>query len=701
MENDNIYDVDVKITERAQTLNAVGMDDGRFHDQGSMSPVAKAHFDSHFIPFEKDVSKGKKNESLDFDDSKIGNTSTRNNYSRNLTKQQLSLVEEESIPDLESVPSQNLSSSSLENSDGFIKLSKTIENINQNLNNGNNHFKENESKKLDSTSKSVINEENVKSYDNFYADFNHGNSKTHNTDLSSTRMHSDVLSKDSEYQEIILTEEKNFKNDYSLPNSTSLFAERNTKIYSYQPRSLENISINEDSRNIFTKSIASDIKNDWKESLSHSRLLHKDFFLNVEGTPFVPQSPRQKRDVGHKEAVPSVNSSTNDIKNENIAAEYPSYLLNSTTKAYTSKVIEDYKKEIQAINNMHDLTLKDIKTDTVSPTPLHLDRMVEEHAELRKEKSNYGFQDSKKLDVNSVKTTCNTNKQDITKVSTKELIQNYLKVKGGDYIMAKNSKKSFTKSNSDGEESTNQKWDWKNKVTNNEIDKNFKNSSLKNQTKNNDVTYRNIPLSARIESVQNDKDVVSWMSMSAPSPRVFEVDEICDQPIDKSKERDENIISSGSGDATKSNTQKVENKDKNQNIEELEVHKPRELTNNSTVFDIYSMLREIESYGENPFHVNKSESEPQNSQEEEKISTPKDNFILETLLRLPQTELAQRLVTASLQLEERSCCIALLQESLSNHKEQVGALNSIWAIWSRNTRTPYRKSQSVDSFLKY
>lgn len=44
---------------------------------------------------------------------------------------------------------------------------------------------------------------------------------------------------------------------------------------------------------------------------------------------------------------------------------------------------------------------------------------------------------------------------------------------------------------------------------------------------------------------------------------------------------------------------------------------------------------------------------------------------LEALLKLPQTELAQRLVTATLQLEERSCCIALLQESLANHKEQV------------------------------
>lgn len=46
-------------------------------------------------------------------------------------------------------------------------------------------------------------------------------------------------------------------------------------------------------------------------------------------------------------------------------------------------------------------------------------------------------------------------------------------------------------------------------------------------------------------------------------------------------------------------------------------------------------------------------------------------YRLEQLLKLPQTELAQRLVTASLQLEERSCCIALLQESLANHKEQV------------------------------
>lgn len=44
---------------------------------------------------------------------------------------------------------------------------------------------------------------------------------------------------------------------------------------------------------------------------------------------------------------------------------------------------------------------------------------------------------------------------------------------------------------------------------------------------------------------------------------------------------------------------------------------------------------------------------------------------MEALLKLPQTEVAQRLVTASLQLEERSCCITLLQESLANHKEQV------------------------------
>lgn len=41
--------------------------------------------------------------------------------------------------------------------------------------------------------------------------------------------------------------------------------------------------------------------------------------------------------------------------------EYPEYLEKTESKVYTSKVIEDYKKEIATINNFHDLTLKDIR----------------------------------------------------------------------------------------------------------------------------------------------------------------------------------------------------------------------------------------------------------------------------------------------------------------------------------------------------
>lgn len=47
---------------------------------------------------------------------------------------------------------------------------------------------------------------------------------------------------------------------------------------------------------------------------------------------------------------------------EEISQEYPEYLEKTERKVYTSKVIEDYKKEIATINNFHDLTLKDIRS---------------------------------------------------------------------------------------------------------------------------------------------------------------------------------------------------------------------------------------------------------------------------------------------------------------------------------------------------
>lgn len=529
-------------------------------------------------------------------------------HSLGLTKQQLSLVEEESTQDLDSIPSQTMldlsRKSSLDNDANFLGHGDITD-----------VSKYNPQNKICNFSKPTALTIDTQNYSNFYKDF-HNSQDTAKTKFSSTAIHTDTSSKDSGYPDSGLREEKVLSPKYSLP-STSFFQKTDFKLETQdRPKSLEYPIAKDYSDNLGEK---------WMEPLNHSRLLYKDFFLKKEGHVALPP---QNTPTKNERTIPGTSEHDSDkIEQENSNLEYPTYLLNSTTKAYTSKVIEDYKKELEAINNLHELTLKDIKTDAISPTPLNIDEMFEQNSgnfsDEKKELSENSQVDSNISDIptTSDKNSLDMHKQDISKVTTKELIQNYLKVKNeytkeGTFKNVKKFDKKLNNMNSKLEENSSYKQYWNNRNAKIIADKSNLPANMRPQK--NAFTMRT-PLSARIDSVQNDKDIESWMSLSAPSPRVLAIDNVeakIEEPAEsnsKTPEKVETEVKVPSPVSTSSESQA-----------------PKELNSKSTVLDIYSMLKEIESYGDNPVtsvtDSNITTTEPE-AKEQERSDTAKDNFM--------------------------------------------------------------------------
>ncbi|KAJ8731186.1 hypothetical protein PYW07_004350 [Mythimna separata] len=698
------YGLEVKIIERGQSPTR---NKNIFHGR-CLSPSFKTRaYESYFIPLDSEKKEGELGQ-RSYSDTSIQSEVEKaiDTYSRRLTvsKQQLSLVEEESTQDCESVPSQHMSSLSPE-----MSLEDKINNGDRNENHAarNNYVADFKQSYMS----------DPRTYTSFYDDFRKNPVDSYKNKLSSTIVHTDSSSKDSGYPDSGPNDDRFYGQNYSLPNTSILKQSSSHGKVEEQPKSLDSVSTTSNDKGYHT-SFPSDKKGQWAEPLNHSRLLYKDFFLKKEGhIALPPQNSPSKRDI----PVPGSSEGTDEIKSDNTDSnlDYPPYLINSSTKAYTSKVIEDYKKELEAINNLHDLTIKDIKTDAVSPTPLNIDKMFEDASNFDDNKDTSESSQESNLTEQPVVKNKNSllTKPDVSKISTKELIQNYLKVKEGDYSNTTKPKKPERKVNnaSSGESSLGYKQEWNNKISNKSGHKSPVPVNIRNQTHKNMYTIKT-PISARIESVQNDKDIDSWMSLSAPSPRILEIDETEDKPLqsEPSKPKDK-VEPVGPSSPVRT--------------EEKESKTPKELSSQSSVFDIYSMLKEIESYGENPVTAvtNKILSEPETKKEEENFS-PKDNFMeifeflekveqsandalsvvtnttpqtmpkLETLLKLPQTELAQRLVTASLQLEERSCCIALLQESLANHKEQM--INKVSNLEKQSIRNINKVKQECEDTIK-
>ncbi|KAL0838611.1 hypothetical protein ABMA28_016700 [Loxostege sticticalis] len=727
------YDLDIKITERPPRSPSPNKNKDGYYDRNPSPSFKTRSYESYFIPLGSDKK--------DTDNSLEGRVSFGNpniqaeveeaidTYSRRLTltKQQLSLVEEESTQDLESVPSQNLSSLSPENSLNDAKNVKEV-NLDEKLTGRDTYVAD---IKVDDFPKTQNFMSEPRTYSSFYDDFRTNTIESYNVKMSSTVIHTDASSKDSGYPDSGANDEKVFRQNYSLPHSSSTILKKSSshnKIED-QPKSLDSVSTSSNDK-YYHKTFPLDKK--WTEPLNHSRLLYKDFFIRKEGHVALPPQNSPTKSIGDNMPSTSEGSNSSEKKNEK-DLEYPSYLVNSTTKAYTSKVIEDYKRELEAINNLHELTLKDIKTDAISPTPLNIDRMFEQNSSHfeddkkgTREKAQESSNEIPKVNNNSLENS----KRDVSKISTKELIQNYLKVKEGDYnkdYLPKNLKKPINNSPSHissrfDENTMALKQSWNNKNSKSSNSKASIPVNIRNQTQKNLYSNR-VPMSARIEGVQNDKDIDSWMSMSAPSPRMLDIEEIQspvtipDETETPAKEEKVEVeITPPPTVAT------LENESK-------EPPKPKELNSNSTVFDIYSMLKEIESYGDNPVTsaLNAEETSAE-SKKEEQNNAPKDHFMeifeflekveqsandalsvvtnttpqtvpkLESLLKLPQTELAQRLVTLSLQLEERSCCIALLQESLTNHKEQM--ISKVSNLEKQSIRNITKVKQECEETIK-
>ncbi|XP_047030428.1 centrosomal protein of 131 kDa [Helicoverpa zea] len=704
------FGLEVKIIERASSP----MRNRNVYQGRCLSPSFKTRaYESYFLPLESDRRESEEGHGSYSDNNSIQSEVDKaiDTYTRRLTvsKQQLSLVEEESAQDLDSVPSQHMSSLSPETSleDKIAKGDN-----NDNLSSRNTFVLDYKDDEFNKITQNFMCE--PRTYSSFYDDFNTNPINSYKNKLSSTVVHTDSSSKDSGYPDSGANDERFYRQNYSLPNTSVLKKSSSHDQIEEQPKSLDSISTNSNDKG-YQKTYPLDKKGKWAEPLNHSRLLYKDFFLKKEGhIALPPQNSPTKTDV----PIPGSSETTDQPKSENTDnnLDYPSYLINSTTKAYTSKVIEDYKKELEAINNLHDLTLKDIKTDAESPTPLNIDKMFEDASnfELKKDSSE-SSQGSNGADNNLLPKNKNSldAKRDVSKISTKELIQNYLKVKeDGNAKLTKKADKKLNNGGS-GENSLGFKQEWNNKSS-----KNGGKSpvNIRNQAQKNMFTIRT-PMSARIESVQNDKDVDSWMSLSAPSPRILESEEIQKEEPKKSETSLPEERREEAGVATQLPA------------EETRPKTPKELSSDSTVLDIYSMLKEIESYGENPVTevTNKILSDNESKKDEENVS-PKDNFMeifeflekveqsandalsvvtnstpqtmpkLEMLLKLPQTELAQRLVTASLQLEERSCCIALLQESLANHKEQM--INKVSNLEKQSNRNINKVKQECEETIK-
>ncbi|CAH2108847.1 unnamed protein product [Euphydryas editha] len=190
-------------------------------------------------------------------------------YTHNLglTKQQLSLVEEESTQDLDSIPSQimiDLSRESfLDNNEKFIAHDDII--------NGSNYKSKDKTYNCAKPTALMIDTQN---YSDFYNDFHNSHSDANKTKFSSTAIHTDTSSKDSGYPDSGLREEKALSPNYSLP-SKSFSQKTDFKLETTdRPNSLEYP---------ITKDFSDDLEKKWEEPLNHSRLLYKDFFLKKEG----------------------------------------------------------------------------------------------------------------------------------------------------------------------------------------------------------------------------------------------------------------------------------------------------------------------------------------------------------------------------------------------------------------------------------
>ncbi|XP_013170159.1 PREDICTED: centrosomal protein of 131 kDa isoform X2 [Papilio xuthus] len=696
------FGLEVTIKERAKSQSPCRDVDTFFHRCASPSFKNRA-YESYFVPLDdKNKSDHNLNERqlLDSDELRLDMQKEIDAYSRRLplTKQQLSLVEEESTQDLESIPSNNLPSLSPEAS--LIEKKRNTNKQDFTIHNVMTHTDKNDDY---SRNQHISNES--KTYRSFYEDFNN-HDHAYKNNFSSTVIQTDSSSKDSGYPESVVKEDKNYVQNFSLPSATVLRKSSSDNNLHDQPKSLDSASLGSDEKN-YHNTYPPDKK--WAEPLNHSRLLYKDFFLKKEGHLAVPPQNSPDRPGIQQNETNYANKNLNDEKDEREISEYPKYLLNSSTKAYTSKVIEDYKREIEAINNLHELTLKDIKTDSISPTPLHIETMYEQsnnqcedkHNSIESSQKSYETSDSPVEDKN-----CANNKTDISKVTTRELIQNYFKIKhdypkGTKENVLKNLKKFEKKLNNLKTDSKSPKIDWKNKSNISRPGQ----ETVKHQSPKNIFTTK-IPLSSRIESVQNDKDVESWMSLTVPTPTT---------EVPKENQRTTTLEEALTENTTPRNVTPTE-----------EVVKTRELDSKATVLDIYSMLKEIESYGDNP--VTNEEIKEELPKDENRVSTPKDNFTeifeflekveqsandalsvvtnaapqntpkLEVLLKLPHTELAQRVVTASLQLEERSCCIALLQESLANHKQQM--ITKVSNLEKQSQRNIMKVKQECEETIK-
>ncbi|XP_068633207.1 centrosomal protein of 131 kDa [Battus philenor] len=710
------YGLEITITERAQVHSPCRSKDNVFHRSASPTMKNKT-YESYFVSFDNSNKCDNYTDKLFDTEDKQFDVEPYSSKAK-LTKQQLSLVEEESTQDPESISSNNLKS-----------LMTSLNDTNENVKNKQGNFAVSDLTDVEKDyahlrcSPNISNES--RTYRNFYDDFDPNNEDMFKNNFSSTVIHTDSSSKDSGYPDSVIKDDRIYSQNFSLP-STMLKKSNSDNRLQDQPKSLDSASTVSNDNN-YHKTYPLDKK--WTEPLNHSRLLYKDFFLKKEGHIALPPNNSPDR---QDESTKTENKISIDTNDETKSFEYPTYLLNSTTKAYTSKVIEDYKREIEAINNLHELTLKDIKTEAISPTPMNID-VIFEHNNSHFEEKYDSIESSQKSSDNSDtivkdKNSLDNNKADTSKVNTKDLIRNYFKVKH-DYpkITKENVIKNLRKyekkiNNFKTENASSSKSDCKN---NRSVITKSPQDNMKYQTPKSIFTNK-IPLSSRIESVQNDKDVDSWMSLTVPSPRTIDVvtTEHTATPEENTEEENEIITPVRTGNDL---VQKETPVDPTSTIDEP---KPKELDSKSTVLDIYSMLKEIESYGDNPVATTPNEdiTEKVAKEEERSASTPKDNFMeifeflekveksandalsvvtnstplttpkLEVLLKLPHTELAQRLVTSSLQLEERSCCIALLQESLANHKQQM--ITKVNNLEKQSQRNVMKVKQECEETIK-
>lgn len=630
-DKNNEYEMEIKITERPQRVQSPTRN---ILSARSLSPSFKKAYETYFLPLDTDkkvIDEEALAGRVSFGSSSIQAEVEQaiDTYSRRLTstKQQLSLVEEESTQDVDAT-SQHMSSLSPENS---LECLKKDDNIDGDLTGRNTYVVDT---KEDANAQNFVNES--RTYTSFYDDFCSTSGDNRARKLSSTVIHTDSSSKDSGYPDSGANDDKVYTNNFSLPNTISKKSKSHPKIEA-QPNSLDCTS-NLSSNQVYHKTFPGDRKSQWIEPLNHSRLLYKDFFLQKEGHIALP--PNNSTD--NLQNIPNeVNTETKAEKvSDNV--DYPSYLLNSTTKAYTCKVIEDYKRELEAINNLHELTLKDIRTDAISPTPFNIDKMFDDHSGPFEDK-----RDSSDSQTSSVKSKSDKNKipltpdRDISKVSTKELIQNYLKVKEGDFskdFVAKSVKKFDKSVNSANGKVDSYKQDWNNKNYKSNIPA-PKHMNIRNQTTKNLFTMRT-PVSARLESVRNDRDVDSWMSLSAPSPRILELDD--NGPMESVKPEPAKSVAKIETPRSTKVTGEIhdENSDLSKTLPTFSASKAnesdsksKELKPNSTVLDIYSMLKEIENFGENPVTsvTNLIMPESPKTKIEEETNSPKDHFMYVTL----------------------------------------------------------------------